>query len=98
MYVKGAMGKLTSKLHKNENYTEISLYQIYQPKLHENIKKFYRLNLFKEIAIGFNNGLQTTSESPLAFPTVSLSKLVNAGSILAFRSSLVLNGDLLVSH
>ena len=26
--------------------------------------KYYRLNLFKEIAIGYNHSLQTTSESP----------------------------------
>ncbi len=51
------------------NYTkikiiDISLYQIYLPKLHENILKYYRLNLFKEIAIIFNLELQTTPESP----------------------------------
>ena len=38
-------------------------FQIYLPKLHENIK-YYWLNLFKEIAINFNRSLQTTSESP----------------------------------
>ena len=42
-----------------ENNIDISLYQIYLPKLHENILKFYRLNLFKEIVIGSNHGLQT---------------------------------------
>ena len=41
----GAMGKLSSKLRKNENNTEISCYQDYLPKLHENILKYYRLNL-----------------------------------------------------
>ena len=45
------MGKLSSKLCKNENYIDVPLYQIYLPKLHENILKYYRL--FKEIAIGF---------------------------------------------
>ena len=54
------MGKPSSKLHKNENTTDITLYQIYLIKLHENILKYYRFNLFKQIAIGFNHGLQTT--------------------------------------
>ena len=31
------MGKLSSKLCKNENKSEISLFQIYLPKLHENM-------------------------------------------------------------
>ena len=61
---KGVIGKLSSKFHKNENNIDISLYQIYLPKLHENILKYLRLNLFKEITIGFNASLQTTSESP----------------------------------
>ena len=52
------------KLRKNENNTDISLYLIYLPKLYENILKYYRLNSFKEISIGFNHGLQTTSKSP----------------------------------
>ena len=42
-----------SELCKNENNTDISLYPIYLPKLHENILKYNRLNLFKEINIGF---------------------------------------------
>ena len=33
----GAIGKLSSTLRKNENNTDISLYQIYLPKLNENI-------------------------------------------------------------
>ena len=45
------MGKLSSKLDKNENNTDISLHQIYLSKLHENILKYY---LFKEITIGFD--------------------------------------------
>ena len=57
------MDKLSYKLRKNEDKTDISLYQIYQPELHENILK-YRLNLVKEITIGFNYDLQTTWESP----------------------------------
>ena len=48
------MGKLLSKLCENENNTDTSLYQVYLPKLHENILKYYRLNLFKEITMGFN--------------------------------------------
>ena len=43
---------------------DITLYQIYWEKLHENILRFYRLNIFKEITIGFNYGLQMTLESP----------------------------------
>ena len=51
------MGQL-SQLCKYENNTDISLYQLYLTKLHENIFKYYRLHFFKEIAIGFNKGLQ----------------------------------------
>ena len=47
------MCKLSSELHKNANRTNILLYQIYLPKLHENILKYYRLDLFKVITIGF---------------------------------------------
>ena len=36
-----AICKLLSKLHKNENNTDISLYQIYLPKLYENSFKYY---------------------------------------------------------
>ena len=46
------MHKLLTKLHKNENDFDISLYQIYLPKLHENILKNYSFNGFKEITIG----------------------------------------------
>ena len=56
------MCKLTSKLCKNINNTEISLYQI--PKLHENILKCQRLDLFKKNATGFNHALQTSLKSP----------------------------------
>ena len=58
------MGKLSSKLGKNENNPAILLYQMHLQKLHGNILKKYTLNLFKEIVIVFNHGLQTTSESP----------------------------------
>ena len=58
------MGKLSSKLHRNENNTDISFYQIYLPKLYESILKYYRLNLFKEIPIGFNHSPQITLKSP----------------------------------
>ena len=51
------MGKLPSKLCKNENNTDILIYQLYLPKLHENIVKYYKLNLFREIPIGFNYSL-----------------------------------------
>ena len=52
------MAKL-SELCKNEN---ISRYQIYLPKLHENILN--TINLFKEITIGFSHSFQMTLESP----------------------------------
>ena len=58
------MGELLSKLRKKEHNTDTSIYQIYLPKLHESIMKYYRFNLFKEIAIGFSYGLETSSESP----------------------------------
>ena len=58
------MGKLLSKLYKNEKNTDISFYQIYLPKLHKNIFKYYRLNLFKEITIDFNHDLLMTLVSP----------------------------------
>ena len=57
-------GKLLLKFHKNVINIDISLYQIYLPKLHENILKYFRLNLFREITISFNHGLRTTSELP----------------------------------
>ena len=50
---------LLSKFCKNKNNTDFSLDQKYLLKLHENILKYYWLNLFKETAIG----LQMTSES-----------------------------------
>ena len=74
--VQSAMSKLSSKSCKIQNDTDISLYQIYLPKLLENILKFYRLDLFKEIAICFNHGHQTTSESP---ESISDGLLVNIG-------------------
>ena len=57
------MCRLLFKLCKNENNSDISLYLIYFPKLHENISKYYRLNSFKKIAIGFNHDLRTTWKS-----------------------------------
>ena len=48
------MGKLSFKLRQNENNSEISLYHIHLARLNENILKYYWLDLFKEIAIGFN--------------------------------------------
>ena len=54
------------KLRKNKNNSAI--YQIYLPKLHENILKYNRLNVFKEIGIGigFNHCLQMTLEFPVS--------------------------------
>ena len=37
------MGQLSSELRINENNTDISLYQIYLPKLYEYILKYYRV-------------------------------------------------------
>ena len=80
------MSKFSSKLNKNENNSVISLYPIDLPKLHENILKYQRLNFFKENAIGFNVGLQTTLESltSLSENFLILIKLINAAAILAF--------------
>ena len=64
IYGQGAMGQLLSKLCKNEKITDISFYQMHLPKLLENILKYYRLNSFKEIAIGFNHSFQMIMESP----------------------------------
>ena len=47
------MGKFSSLLRRNKNKADTSLHRIYLAKLHVNILKYYRLNLFKEIAIGF---------------------------------------------
>ena len=66
------MDQLSSKSHKKENKTDILLYQIYLPKLHENIWKYYRLNLFKDIVTTFNYNLQETSKSPANLSNVSL--------------------------
>ena len=90
--VYSVMGQLSSKLYKNKNNTDISLYEMYKPKLHDNILKYYRLNLFKEIAIVFNHSLQVTLESPANF-----SDSLNAAVILVFSSSSVLHGVLFVS-
>ena len=49
------------KLCRNENKIDISLYQMY---LHENVFKYHRLKLFKEITIGFNHRFMTFQLSP----------------------------------
>ena len=90
--IQGTMGQLSSKLHKNKNNS--NTYQIYLLKLHENILKYHWLNLFKEIDIGFNHNLWTTS----VFLAASLFKLVNAAVIVTFSFSLVLYEVLLVSR
>ena len=69
------IGKESCKLRNNEKNTDISLY-MYLPKLHENILKYSRLNLFKEITIGFRHNVQTASESPASLFD---SLLVSAG-------------------
>ena len=58
------MGQLLSKSRQIETNDSISLYQIYLPKLHENILKYSRLNLFKEITTGYNHVFQMTLGSP----------------------------------
>ena len=84
-----AKGKLSSKLHINENNTDILLYQIYLPKLHKDISKLIQF-IFKKSPLAsamvsrrFRNLLQ-------AFPTISCFELPNAAVILAFSSSLLL--------
>ena len=42
-----------SKLLKNENITDISLYKKYLLKFHKNILKYYRLHLFKKSVYRF---------------------------------------------
>ena len=56
---------MESKFDKHENNTDIPFCQIYLPKLLENILKYERLNIFKEIPINFNHNLQMTLESPI---------------------------------
>ena len=51
------MDQLSSKICRKEKNTDISLYQIYLSKLHESILKYYRLNLFQEIAINSHHTL-----------------------------------------
>ena len=57
------MDQLSSKLCKNENNRHLTLTDIFN-KINENLLKYYTLNLFKEIAIDFNQGLQTSWKSP----------------------------------
>ena len=75
---------------KNENNTDISLYQIYLPNLQENILKYYWFNLFKEIFISFNYGFETISKSSVRLSDCPHVELVNAAGIFAFNSSLML--------
>ena len=91
------MGKHTSKLYKNRNNTDILFYQIYLQKLYEHNLKYNSLNSFKEIAISFNNCLQTISESLASFPEIFLFKLINAAIIFAFSLSLVWHSVLLAN-
>ena len=44
------MGKPSSKLRKNENDNDVSLYQIYSSKLHENILKAMAQGLKKRLS------------------------------------------------
>ena len=70
------MRKLSSKLRKNENNIDISLYQIRLPKVHENILKYYRLNLFKQISLASITDSRRLLNLLEVFPTVFLFKLV----------------------
>ena len=63
IFIRRGIGELPSTLGKNKNNIDISICQIYLLKFLENIFKYYWLNLFKEIAIRFNHGLQMTPES-----------------------------------
>ena len=63
IYILSVMSKEPSKLRKNHNNTDVSLYQIYLLKLQKNILKYNRLNLLQEITIGFNRAFQMASES-----------------------------------
>ena len=54
------MGKLSSKLRKKENNANISFDQLHLPKLHENILKYHRLNLFKHTAFIYLNTLMVS--------------------------------------
>ena len=58
------MGKQWFELCQNINNSNISLYQMYLQKSHKNILKYYRLNLFKEIAIYFHHSFQMALQSP----------------------------------
>ena len=46
--MQGRIGTQPSKLHKKEENTDRSLYQIYLSKLNENMLKYNRYILFKE--------------------------------------------------
>ena len=70
---------------------------MYLPKLHENILKYYRLNLFKEIRLASTMVARWLWNLLQAFLMVFLFDLLNPAIILAFCSSLVLLGVLLVS-
>ena len=73
MCIQSAMDILSSILRRNQNNADMSLCQIYLLKLHENILTYERLDLFKEVAIGSNYSLHTTSESPASL-LVQISK------------------------
>ena len=48
IYILDVMGELSCKLHKNENNTCISLYQIFVSKLYGNILKYYKSNFYMQ--------------------------------------------------
>ena len=62
-------------MNQRLNYAKMKI-TLTSPKLHENILKNSRLNVFKEIAIGFNHGIQMISESPVG---LSVGFLVSIG-------------------
>ena len=92
-----ARGKLSSKLCKSINNTDISFYQIYLPKLHENILKYYWINLFKKLTLASTSTSRQLPNLLKAFSIFSLFKLINTAIILTFTSFLWLHWFLLVS-
>ena len=92
----GAMGQVYC-LNYTKSNTDISFYQTYLPKLRKNILKYYRLNYSKKLLLASTTTFSWLQNFLQAFPMAFFFKLVNTAVILAFISSLVLHGVLLVS-
>ena len=65
-----------------------------KPKLHENILRYYRWNLFKEIEIAFNYGVQTTSESAPSFSFGVLLKIDKCFRYPCFQFFFSISGNI----